>query len=201
MWVWILEGNVADPREVGRMLSLWADTFGQTTRGYLGTTAGVTDDSRFLLLARWESEDAGNHLLTNAEMQAWWTDFQEHFDGPVTFAETDDVTTSLSGGSDRAGFVQAIKASGVDRAIVDTADRQFEALAPEFRPDLIGGVRVWTAADAFIEANYFTSEEAARAGEQQEPPAELVDSFESFMEMMKDAEFFDFPAPFLHSAP
>jgi hypothetical protein len=199
MWVWVLEGKAADPAEVGRMLSRWADEFGQTTPGYLGTTAGVTDDGRFLLFARWDSEEAGNELLVRAEMQAWWEEFQRHFDGSVEFAEAADVTMHLAGGSDAAGFVQAIKASGVDRAVIDASDRQFEAVASEFRPDLIGGVRVWTSPDVFVEANYFTSEDAARAGEQKEPPPELVEGLQDFMEMMKDAEFFDFRAPFLHS--
>ncbi len=115
MWVWVLEGKASDPRDVGRMLSRWADEFGQATPGYLGTTAGVTDDSRFMLFTRWESEGAGNELLMRTEMQTWWEEFQQHFDGPVDFAETGDVTQLLAGGSDAAGFVQAIKVSNVDR--------------------------------------------------------------------------------------
>ena len=130
------------------------------TPGYLGTTAGVTDDNRFILFTRWQSEEAGNELLMRTEMQTWWEEFQQHFDGPVDFAETDDVTQHLAGGSDAAGFVQAIKVSNVDRARVEASDRQFEAVAPEFRPDLIGGIRVWTSPDGFVEANYFTSEDS-----------------------------------------
>ena len=68
------------------------------------------------------------------------------------------------------------------------------------RPDLIGGIRVWTAPDAFIEANYFTSENAARDGESTPPPPELVAGFDDFTEMMKDAEYFDFTEPLLNSA-
>ena len=58
-----------------------------------------------------------------------------------------------------------------------------------------------TAPDAFVEANYFTSEEEARAGEKQEPPPELAEGFKEFTEIMKDAEYFDFTEPLLHSAP
>ncbi len=86
-------------------------------------------------------------------------------------------------------------------ARVEASDRQFEAVAPEFRPDLIGGIRVWTSPDGFVEANYFTSEDAARTGEQQEPPPALDEGFQDFSEMMKNAAFFDFRSPFLHSAP
>jgi hypothetical protein len=201
MFVWVLEGKVANPRDVGRQLTQWTNEFGGTTPGYLGATGGVTNDRRFLLVVRWASEDAGNALLLRPEQQAWYEEFQKSFDGPVDFAETADVTIHLAGGSDAAGFVQAMKVSGVDRLRVEAAERAFEDVAPQIRPDLIGGVRVWTAPDCFVEVNYFTSEQDARAGEKEAPPPDLVEGFQDFTAMMKDAEYFDFTAPFLHSAP
>jgi len=200
VFVWVLEGKAADPGEVGRQLARWSGEFGDTP-GYLGATAGVTDDRRFLLLVRWESEEAGNELLRRREQQEWYEVFQESFDGPIEFVETGDVTTYLAGGSDAAGFVQAMKVSGVDRQRVETADREFENVAAQFRPDLIGGIRAWTAPERFVEVNYFTSEQDARAGEKQAPPPEATERFEEFMAMMKDAEYFDFTEPFLHTAP
>jgi hypothetical protein len=164
-------------------------------------TGGVTDDRRFLLFVRWESEEAGDAFLMRPQQQAWYEEFQKSFDGPVHFDESGDVTTYLAGGSDTAGFVQGMKVSGVDRQRIDAADREFEKIAPGIRPDLIGGIRVWTAADAFVEANYFTSEDQARAGEREEPPPEMAEGFADFMEMTKDAEYFDFTEPLLHSAP
>jgi hypothetical protein len=201
MFVWVLEGKVSDPEEVGRQLGHWIGEFGSTTPGYLGVTGGVTNDRRFLLFVRWESEEAGDAFLVRPQQQAWYEEFQKSFDGPVHFDESGDVTTYLAGGSDTAGFVQGMKVSGVDRQRIDAADREFEKIAPGIRPDLIGGIRVWTAADAFVEANYFTSEEQARAGESEEPPPELAEGFADFMEMTKDAEYFDFTEPLLHSAP
>ena len=200
MFVWVLEGKVSDPGEVGRQLARWTSEFGDTP-GYVGATGGVTDDGRFLLFVRWESEDAGNELLMRPEQQAWYEEFQKCFSGAVEFAETGDVTTHLAGGSDAAGFVQAMKVSGVDRQRVEASDREFEKVGPQVRPDLIGGVRVWTAPDGFVEINYFTSENDARVGEKQAPPPELVEGFEDFMAMMNDAEYFDFTEPFLHTAP
>ncbi|HZB40388.1 MAG TPA: hypothetical protein VE487_05460 [Ilumatobacter sp.] len=201
MFVWVLEGKVSDPEEVGRQLGHWIGEFGSTTPGYLGVTGGVTNDRRFLLFVRWESEEAGDAFLMRPQQQAWYEEFQKSFDGPVHFDESGDVTTYLAGGSDTAGFVQGMKVSGVDRQRIDAADREFENIAPGIRPDLIGGLRVWTAADAFVEANYFTSEEQAREGEREEPPPELAEGFADFMEMTKDAEYFDFTEPLLHSAP
>jgi hypothetical protein len=199
VFVWVLEGKVSDPHEVGHQIGHWTTEFGDTP-GYLGATGGVTDDRRFLLFVRWESEEAGNELLRRREQQEWYEAFQESFDGAIDFTETGDVTTHLAGGSDAAGFVQAMKVSGIDRQRVETADREFESVAGQFRPDLIGGLRVWTAPDGFVEVNYFTSEQDARAGEKQAPPPEVMERFEEFMAMMGDAEYFDFTEPFLHTA-
>src|SRR5580765_3029067 len=120
MFVWVLEGKAADPGEIGFQLGHWTNQFGET-QGYLGATGGVTDDRRFLLFVRWESEDAGDALLLRPEQVDWYEEFQQSFDGAVEFAETGDVTTQLAGGSDAAGFVQAIKISGVDRQRVEAA--------------------------------------------------------------------------------
>ncbi|HUF99859.1 MAG TPA: hypothetical protein VMM60_17155 [Ilumatobacter sp.] len=201
MFVWLLQGKVNDPKEVGRQLARWTIDFGDTAVGYLGSTGGVTDDRRFALIARWSSEEAANELLARAEKQAWYEEFQKSFDGDIDFFETDDVTSLLAGGSDAAGFVQAMKVSGVDRQRVEAADRAFDGIASEMRPDLIGGVRVWTTPDSFVELNYFTSEQDARDGEQKAPPPEMMADFEDFVAMMRDAEFFDFTEPFLHSPP
>ena len=61
--------------------------------------------------------------------------------------------------------------------IVKDLDERFERHANAWRPDLIGGVRIWTGETSTVEANYFTSEAAARANENKEPPTELVALF------------------------
>ena len=90
----------------------------------------------------------------------------------MDFTESSDVTEFLGGGSDEAGFVQVMKVSGVDRAKVERLDASFDKFA-NLRPDLLGGLRVWTGPDAYVEAAYFTSEAEARAGEKAEVPEEL----------------------------
>jgi hypothetical protein len=44
-------------------------------------------------------------------------------------------------------------------------DESLEKHAESFRPDLIGGLRVWTGPDTYVEVAYFTSETEAREGE------------------------------------
>src|SRR4029077_20067824 len=120
--------------------------------------------------ARFESADAARANSDRPEQGAWWAETEKLFDGQPEFSESSDVTTFLAGGSDDAGFVQVMKVAGVDRAKVEDGDRQFAPIAADVRPDLIGGVRVWTGPDSMIEANYFTSEAAAREGEKAPPP-------------------------------
>jgi hypothetical protein len=200
MFVQLIEGKTSDPEELGRQLGHWITRLQPGAVGYLGTTGGVTNDGRVLILARFESEDAARANSERPEQGAWWSETERCFDGEVTFTDSNDVETYLAGGSDAAGFVQAMKVASVDRERVVEADRQFEQIAGDVRPDLIGGIRVWTAPDAFVELNYFTSEQAARSGESKEPPPEMAAAFADFSEMMKDAEYFDFTEPLLNSA-
>jgi hypothetical protein len=199
MFVQVIEARTSDPEGIRRQLDKWMADLRPGATGYIGTTSGIAADGRTVALVRFESEDAARANSDRPEQGAWWADMEKLLDD-VHFTESNDVTTLLAGGSDDAGFVQIMKVAGVDRAKVEDADRQFESLAPKLRPDLIGGLRVWTGPDTMIEANYFTSEDAAREGEKTPPPAEFADGFAEFMAMMSKAEWIDLSDPFLHSA-
>jgi hypothetical protein len=199
MFVQVIEARTSDPEGLRKQLDKWMAELRPGATGYIGTTSGVAADGRTVALVRFESEDAARANSDRPEQAEWWSEMEKLLDNPK-FSESSDVTTFLAGGSDDAGFVQVMKAAGVDRAKVEEGDRQFERVAADLRPDLIGSLRVWTGPGEFIEANYFTSEAAAREGEQTPPPPEMQAAFSEFMEMMKDAEFIDLSEPFLHSA-
>jgi hypothetical protein len=165
--------------------------------GYLGSTGGVTDDGVGILLARFESAAAANANSDRAEQGRWWADTERAFDGPVSFTDSEDVEEYLAGGSDDAGFVQIMKGKGVDRQRMHGLDAQFEQHAASFRPDLIGGLRVWTGPDRYVDAAYFTSEAEARAGEKKEPPPELALQMADFESLMANVEFLDLHDPWL----
>ena len=78
-----------------------------------------------------------------------------------------------------------MKSTGVDRARLAKMDEKFAQFS-SMRPDLIGGVRVWTGPDSCVEFNYFTSEAEARAGEKQEMPPEVQKIMEEFGDMMTE---------------
>jgi len=200
MFVQVIEGKTSDAEGLRRQFDKWVAELKPGASGYAGTTAGVTPDGRVVAFARFESEEAARANSERAEQGAWWAETEKCFDGPVQFSDSSDVDTYLAGGSDDAGFVQVMKVSGVDRTRVHEGDAELAKVAADIRPDLIGGMRVWTGPDSMIEANYFTSEEEARSGEKKEPPPEIAAAFADFMAMMKDAEWYDFPQPYLHSA-
>ena len=198
MFVQIIEGKVSDKAELRRQVDRWHAELRPGATGYLGTTGGVTDDGASFVLVRFESAAAATSNSDRPEQGAWWAETEKCYDGPVSFTGSEDVEQFLSGGSNDAGFVQVMKSSEApDRAVMKDLDDRFAQHAATWRPDLIGGVRVWTSPTSAVEVNYFTSEAAARANENKEPPAELADLFAQFGEMMAKTEFIDLRDPWL----
>ena len=68
-------------------------------------------------------------------------------------------------------------------------DAGFEQVAGSWRPDLIGGLRVWTGPDRYTEVNYFTSEAEAHEGEKKEPPSQLAAQAADFEKLMANVEY------------
>ena len=55
MFVQVIQGQISDPRQVHAQLDRWADELADASIGWMGTTAGVTEDGTFVALARFES--------------------------------------------------------------------------------------------------------------------------------------------------
>ena len=198
MFVQVIEGRVADREGLHRQMDRWLNELRSGASGFLGSTGGVTDDGHVIVVARFESAAAAKSNSERPEQDRWWAETQRCFEGEVTFTDSDDAETYLGGGSNDAGFVQVMKTSGIDRARIQGLDKSFEEHAAAFRPDLIGGLRVWTGPDSSIEVAYFTSEAEARVGEKQEPPAELADQMAEFEGLMANTEFSDLRDPWLY---
>jgi hypothetical protein len=197
MFVQVIEGRVADPAALRRQFDRWNTELRPGAKGFLGSTGGATDDGRAIGIARFESAAAARANSNRPEQGEWWAETEKCFDGPVTFSDSEDVDQFLAGGSDRAGFVQVMKGSA-DRAKLQAMDEGFAASAATFRPDLIGGLRIWTAPGSYIEVAYFTSEAEARAGEAKAPPPELAEEMKDFEALMADVEYLDLRDPWMH---
>jgi hypothetical protein len=197
MFVQVIEGRVADRERLRQQMDQWVNELRPGAAGYLGSTGGVADDGQVILFARFDSAESARANSDRPEQGRWWAETEACFDGDVTFTESEDVETFLAGGSNDAGFVQVMKTGGVDRGQAAELDSQMAAVAAEWRPDLIGGFRMWTGPDTAIEANYFTSETEARAGEQKPPPAEFAGDQATFEAMMANTTFIDLRDPWL----
>ena len=199
MFIQVIEGRVSDKSGLRRQMDRWEADLRPGATGFLGSTAGVTDDGVGFAIARFESAAAAKANSDRAEQGAWWRETEKCYEGPVSFTESEDVEQFLAGGSNSAGFVQVMKSSGSpSRAEVNELDKQFEKHAATMRPDLIGGLRIWTAENSAVEVNYFTSEAEARANEKKEPPAELAALFEKYGNVIANTEFLDLRDPWLH---
>jgi hypothetical protein len=197
MFVQVIEGRVADRDGLRRQMDNWQSELRPGAAGFLGSTAGVTDDGQGIAFARFESAAAAEANSDRPEQGRWWAETEKHYDGPVTFSDSEDVETFLGGGSDDAGFVQVMKGSA-DREQMRAIDAAFEQHAPSFRPDILGVLRVWTGPDTYIEAAYFTSEAEAREGEKKEPPPEMAEQMGEFEAMTANIQFFDLRDPWLY---
>jgi hypothetical protein len=197
MFVQIIEGRTGDAEGMMRQGERWQSDVKSGAVGYLGVTAGVTDDGRAITIARFESEQAARANSERPEQGAWWSEMVKYFDGDPSFTESSDVQELLGGGSNDAGFVQVMKSRGVDRARMARLDEQLARFA-SVRPDLLGGIRVWTGPDSCLEVNYFSSEAEAREGEKKDLPPELQEMMGEFQELMQNTEFLDLRNPQLH---
>ena len=201
MFVQVIRGRVSDPAQLRAAMDLWTERLAAGAQGWLGSTAGVTEDGRFVALARFESAQAAQRNSERPEQHQWWMETAKLFDGEVSFADSGDVTVDLPGDPDTAGFVQVMQGRGSD------PDRARELMAQNpdewaaFRPEVLGSVAVGHEGGGYTMALYFTSEEAAREGERKEPPPALRAQMAEMDRLsVGEPEFLDLRQPWLISA-
>jgi hypothetical protein len=195
MFVQVIKGHTSDAAGIGRRLDVWRSEVKPGAVGYLGSTGGVADDGTVIMFARFSDEAAAQANGERAEQSAWWQETAKYFDGEPTFRESSDISTTLAGGSNDAGFVQIMEGTVKDRAKAEAFEtpEMFEQLKAA-RPDLIGGIRVWFDGNAFAEVAYFTSEADARKGESS---SDFSGPQEEFMALYSDMTFTDLRQPLL----
>jgi hypothetical protein len=201
VFVQVIQGQVSDAAGVRAAFDRWVRELAPGATGWLGSTAGVTDDGRFIALARFESEEAARRNSDRPEQDRWWAETSELFTGEVGFRDSLVVVVDVNGEPDDAGFVQVIQGRTSDPARVRELMGQDPQQWAALRPDVIGSVAVDHEAGAYTMALYFTSEEAAREGERKEPPPEMKAQMEEMDALSVGMpEFFDLKQPWTYSA-
>jgi len=194
MFVQVISGKVTDLDAMERLADRWEAELRPGAVGYLGVTQGVTDDGRFVSVARFESADAAATNSARPEQDAWWQEMAKAT-ADVVVHDCSRVETLFGGGKDTAGFVQVMRGHVRDAAkasamFAHSADA--ERVLNAVRPDVIGEVvALHDDDDGYTDLVYFTAEADARAAEQREMPADaqaLMQEFESALEV---SEYFD----------
>jgi hypothetical protein len=199
VFVQVIQGQVDDAGQVRAAMDRWAQELAPGADGWLGSTAGVTDDGRFIALARFESEEAARRNSDRPEQDRWWAETSKLFTGEARFRNSSDVTLDVAGDLDQAGFVQVMQGRGTDPDRARELMAQDSSAWADFRPDIVGSVAVGHEGGAYTMAMYFTSEAEAREGERKEPPPELQAQMEEMQRLsIGQPEFFDLTQPWLY---
>jgi hypothetical protein len=200
MFIQVISGTVTDVDGFRKQDQRWHDQLEAGATGFLGSTAGVTDDGRFVVSARFESADAAKRNSERPEQGAWWAETEKSL-GNVEFHDCNKSMTLFGGGSDDATFVQVMRGRVTDRAKLAALESRYsevEAVLRAARPDLIGEtIAFHDDGDGYSDIVYFTSEADARANEQKEMPPEAQKLLEELMSAIVVDEYFDLKDPAL----
>ena len=94
MFAQTIRGKVSDPKAVDANFNRWSKELAPGAKGWLGTTAGVTDDGQLFIMVRFESEEAARANSERPEQDQFWSETSKQFDGepPSKTAQTSRST-------------------------------------------------------------------------------------------------------------
>ena len=161
MFVLTVAAHTSAADALRRHVLTWPAEVGTAATGWLGSTAGVSDDGAFLLLLRFESEEAS--LITSGlpSYTDWWQMCRRHLDTKPSFTPSTAVTGILAGGSDSAAAVRITQGRATPSRLEDIV-RRLEVVPASQRDDVIGGLVAWHDGGQFTEALYLRAPPTAR---------------------------------------
>lgn len=201
MFVQMIRGRIDDIEGLRRQLDVWMRDHAPAAEGWLGSTAGVTDDGEAVAVVRFSSAEAAQRNSERPEQGQWWSETEQLFDGPVAFADYPDSALLLGGGSDDAGFVQAMQGRTTDLERLNALQQEMGDRLHELRPEILGGTYAWDDQGRVLQVAYFASEAEAREGEarMEEAPADFRAAFEEFQKLTSETRYFDLRDPWAWS--
>jgi hypothetical protein len=195
MFIRIIQGRATNPPGIRRDLGRWQRLLAADADGWLGSTAGITEDGWSVTVVRFASEAHARRNSDRPEQREWWRDASQHL-ARVAVHDASEVHTYWDGRADEAGFVQVIQGHIDDpERMVSLGRDQEKVLAREAPPIL--GMTVAEHADRpgdFTQILYFTSEQDARRFAQ-EPPAADEPVLEQLRSLLTTSRCFDLRDP------
>jgi hypothetical protein len=178
VFIQVMQGRALDPPGIRRELNRWQRQLATDADGWLGATAGVTEDGWSVVVMHFDSERQARRSSDRPEHRTWWREASRHL-GEVVFHDAAQVRLFGDGRSDLAGYVQVIQGHIDDLERLASLGGDHEVLARE-APHILG-VTVAEHADRpgdFTQILYFTSEQDA----QRFAPEPLTDADEPAQE-------------------
>ncbi len=166
MFIRVIQGRATNPPGIRRDLGRWQRLLAADADGWLGSTAGITEDGWSITVVRFASQAQARRNRARPEQREWWRDALQHL-ARVAVHDASEVHSYQQSDADTAGFVQVIQGHRDDLERLASLANQ-EVLARE-APHLLG-MTVAEHADRpgdFTQIVYFTSEQDARRFEQE----------------------------------
>lgn len=199
MFIQVISGTATDREGLRRQFDRWNTELRPGAAGFLGSTAGITDDGRFIAMARFESAVASHANSQRQEQGAWWADTEKCLEAPA-FQDSTEVISMRGGAPDAAGFVQVMRGRVTDAEKMDGLRprmAEMESAMKRHRPDVLGDVIAVNTDGSFTDVVYFESEVEARQGETKEKPADVGALFTEMMSAIAVDEYLDLKEPWI----
>ena len=197
MFIQVITARVVDEDALWRQVARWESDVRPGAEGFLGSTSGITEDGRLIVLARFESEEAARRNSERSEQSSWWAETEKTLEDPQ-FKDSVEVDVMGAGGSNDAGFVQVMRGHITDASKMQglrARMKEFESAMAASRPDVLGDVTAIHGDGTFTDAVYFRSEAEARTNEASEMPEEMQAMFEEWMSAATIDEYLDLKQP------
>jgi len=199
MFIQVIRGKATDREGLRRQFDRWDEELRSGAVGFLGSTAGITDDGRFIAVARFESAEASRANSQRDEQGAWWAETEKCLEA-AAFQDSMEVLTMQGGAANGAGFVQVMCGRVTDAekmAALRPRMGEMESAMKRHRPDVLGDVIAVNADGTYTDAVYFQSEVEARQGETKEMPADVGALFTELMSAIAVDEYLDLKDPWI----
>lgn|GEM_PF-199387 len=191
MFVQVVRAPAVDPTPLLEQVARLPAMLSTDPAGFLGLSAGISDDGDFVAVARFTQPGGGG----------WWAALEPWLAGPADVRASSDVELLLGGGSDQAGFVEVIEGRTSDRARFMELERQLEPRLAADRPDFLGSQIVWWTDGSWLEVAYFTSEDDVRAGDALPVAPEVEELTAAWEDVARPSAQSDLADPYLSTGP
>jgi hypothetical protein len=198
VFIQVIQGRAIDPFRIRKELDRWQRQLAADADGWLGSTAGITEDGWSVVVVHFASEEQARRNSDRPEQRAWWREASRYL-GDISFHDAPNVHLFRDGRCDQARFVQVIQGHSDDLERMASLRRNHEDeddLAQE-APHILGvtvAQHTHRPGD-FTQIVYFTSKHAAQRYAP-EPPTQAEELAQAERRsLMTDLRSFDLQDP------